>query len=82
MRYASRVLRQALVFGVAGFSLMARDPGCSGVDSTSSGPNAPCTRDYDCASGLICKGGVCAGPDGDGGAKDSGSGAKDGASDG
>ena len=68
------VIRQAFVLGVAGISLLARDPGCGSVDSSSSGANAPCTRDYDCTSGLECVGGVCTAPGGDGGpAKDSGS---------
>ncbi len=50
--------------GVAGVALGA----CGGVDGSSGGPNAPCTRDYDCASGLSCASGVCVGPVDDAGA--------------
>jgi hypothetical protein len=74
VRYASRVIRHALLLAAASLSLLAREPGCGGVDSSSSGVNAPCTRDYDCASGLTCQQGVCTGPavdaGTDGGAKD------------
>jgi hypothetical protein len=72
------VLRNAFVLGVAGLSLLARDPGCGGgVDSPSSGVNAPCTRDKDCADGLRCVEGVCTSPashdaGSEGGAKDAG----------
>lgn len=41
----------------------AHDPSCGGVDSTSRGPNAPCTRDRDCNDGLTCAHGVCVEPD-------------------
>jgi hypothetical protein len=76
-----RVLRHALVFGVAGLSLLSRDPGCGGgVDSEPSGVNAPCTRDKDCGDGLKCTDGVCTSPT----PHDAGSesGAKDAAADG
>ena len=43
--------------------IAARDTSCGGVDSTSSGPNAPCTRDKDCKEGLACTRGVCVNPD-------------------
>jgi hypothetical protein len=74
------VIRQ----GAIGFALvalgLARDPGgCGAVDDPDGGTNAPCTRNSDCRSGLICSDGVCAGPDSgntppknDGGAVDSG----------
>jgi hypothetical protein len=82
VRYALCVIRQALVLGVASLSLLARDPGCSSVDSSgTSGANAPCTRDYDCKDGLTCRGGVCTGPSKDGGLSDGG-GSTDGADDG
>jgi hypothetical protein len=42
-----------------GFARGARDPGCGGADSPSSGPNAPCTRTKDCAGDLVCREGVC-----------------------
>jgi hypothetical protein len=42
---------------------LSHDPSCGGVDSPTSGPNAPCTRDKDCRDGLVCSGGVCAVPD-------------------
>ncbi len=49
---------------LVGLALIAwRDPGCGGVDTTTSGPNAPCTRDKDCNDGLTCAHGVCASPD-------------------
>ena len=55
----------------AGLLAAAYDPSCGDVDSTSSGPNAPCTRDRDCRDGLVCGHGVCVDPDagvtGDGG---------------
>jgi len=57
--------------------MLARDPGCGAVDSSSSsGVNAPCERTSDCADGLTCTDGVCAGPNEDAGdeagAKDAG----------
>jgi hypothetical protein len=72
------VLRQAKHPGAAklfAFGLMlgvARDPGgCGGVDSSStSGVNAPCTRDKDCKDDLACQKGVCTAPSTDGGAGD------------
>jgi hypothetical protein len=81
VRYASVVVRHALLLGFASLSLVAHDSDCSGVDSSSSGVNAPCTRDTDCASGLTCQGGVCTGPAVDAGTEDGG-GSKDAASDG
>jgi hypothetical protein len=36
-----------------------RDPGCGGADASESAVNAPCTRDHDCRSGLVCSKGVC-----------------------
>jgi hypothetical protein len=62
VRYAFDVLRHALVLGVAGLSIAARGPGCGGFESSSAGLNAPCTRDTDCESGLLCQAGVCTGP--------------------
>ena len=57
------MLRTAIVFGVAGFSMLARDPGCGGgPDSDPSGVNAPCTRDKDCHDELRCDDGVCTSP--------------------
>jgi hypothetical protein len=75
------VLRHALVLGVAGLALLATSLGCSDVDSSSSGANAPCTRDYDCEGDLTCQQGVCAAPEGDGGSVDASAG-KDAAADG
>lgn len=51
-----------------------RDPGCGSGKESSSGPNAPCTRERDCRKGLVCAKGVCvsvdeledAGSEGDG----------------
>jgi hypothetical protein len=54
------VVRHAFAFGLATF--VAGASGCGNVDSSSGGVNAPCTRDYDCASGLTCLSGVCTGP--------------------
>ena len=56
------MVRHALVAGFACLSLAACASGCGNVDSSSGGVNAPCTRDYDCAGGLSCVSGVCAGP--------------------
>ena len=81
MRYASGVVRHALLFGFASLSLVGRAYDCGAVDSSSSGVNAPCTRDNDCASGLTCQGGVCTGPAVDAGAPDA-AGSKDAAGDG
>jgi hypothetical protein len=81
LRYAIGVVRHALVLGIASFSLVARDPGCGSVSSSLSGVNAPCTRDYDCASGLTCESGVCTGPPVDAGVP-ADSGPKDAANDG
>jgi hypothetical protein len=39
-----------------------RDPSC-GTDTTTGGPNAPCTRNKDCEDGLSCTQGVCVSPD-------------------
>ncbi len=75
------MVRRALVFGFASLALAARDPGCGGVDSTSAGVNAPCTRTGDCANGLTCESGVCTGPLNDGGSSAEG-GIKDAAIDG
>ncbi len=36
-----------------------RGPSCGDVDSPTSGIHAPCTRDRDCNSGLVCTEGVC-----------------------
>jgi hypothetical protein len=65
VRYASDVIRQALLVGFAGLSLLAKTADCGDVDSSSSPVNAPCTRDNDCMSGLTCQGGVCSGPGGE-----------------
>ena len=81
MRYACVVVRHALLLGFASLSLAGRAYDCSGVDSSSSGVNAPCTRDSDCASGLSCQGGVCTGPAVDAAAPDA-AGSKDAAGDG
>ncbi len=35
-----------------------RDPSC-GTDTPAGGPNAPCTRDSDCQSGLTCTAAGC-----------------------
>ena len=62
------MVRQAVVAKLAALGialLFARDPGCGGVESTSSGVNAPCTRDHDCKDELTCEKGVCTGPDKD-----------------
>jgi hypothetical protein len=57
------VIRHTLVAGAMLLGL-AHDPGgCGSVDSSSSGPNAPCTRSKDCRDGLTCERGVCSGPD-------------------
>ncbi len=75
------------LFGIAGISLsFGRDPGgCGGVDEHSGTVNAPCTRDKDCKTDLVCREGVCADLDAgpprdaappDGGTKDA---ARDGA---
>jgi hypothetical protein len=66
------VVRHALVLGFASLSLVARDPGCGSAGSSSNGPNAPCTRNYDCASGLSCLSGVCSGPPEDAAATNTG----------
>jgi hypothetical protein len=75
------VFRQAVVLGVASLSLFsnrAGPGGCGGEDASSGGVNAPCTRNYDCATGLTCDNGLCAGPNEDsGGASDAGGGGKD-----
>jgi Dickkopf-like protein len=42
---------------------LGKDPGCGGVDSTTGGVNAPCTRDKDCTAGLTCLNGSCVAPD-------------------
>jgi hypothetical protein len=66
------VIRNALAakvvtLGIAAYGV-AHDPGCGSVDSTSSGVNAPCTRDKDCRGDLVCEKGVCT--TGDAGAGD------------
>jgi hypothetical protein len=48
-----------LVSVAVAWGALARDPGCGGADSPSSGPNAPCTRSKDCSAGLVCEEGVC-----------------------
>jgi hypothetical protein len=76
------VFREAVVLGVASLSLFssrAGPGGCGGEDASSSGVNAPCTRNYDCATGLTCNSGLCAGPNEDAGG-DAGGGGKDAAS--
>jgi hypothetical protein len=58
------VVRQAFAAKLAALGIalvFARDPGCGGVESTSSGINAPCTRDRDCKDELTCEKGVCTG---------------------
>jgi len=58
------VVRTGLVVMSIAVSLgLARDPGCGGADSPSSGLNAPCTRTKDCSAGLVCAEGVCTEPD-------------------
>jgi hypothetical protein len=77
------VIRHALILGAASFSLLFRDPGCGGEDATTAGVNAPCERDYDCASALSCQGGLCVGPVVDAGAQsDADAAARDAADDG
>jgi hypothetical protein len=61
------VIRHALILGAASLSLFFRDGGCGDDDANPSGLNAPCTRGYDCISGLSCQGGVCVGPSDDAG---------------
>ena len=51
------MLRSLAIAGVVLAAL--RGPGCGEVDSTESAANAPCTRDKDCESGLVCSAGVC-----------------------
>jgi hypothetical protein len=41
---------------------LTHDGGC-GADTPPSGRNAPCTRQRDCVTGLVCGGGVCVDPD-------------------
>jgi hypothetical protein len=41
---------------------LLRGPGCGEVDSPENGANAPCTRNFDCVSGLVCDQGVCVPP--------------------
>ncbi|MGO9714060.1 MAG: hypothetical protein ACLQBL_34715 [Polyangiaceae bacterium] len=62
MRYASGVVRHALVLGLACISLGARGSGCGLSSSPAGGVNAPCTRNYDCSGDLSCLSGVCTGP--------------------
>jgi hypothetical protein len=62
------VIRHVLFAGL--LVATAHDPSCGDVDSTPSGPGAPCTRDRDCRDGLTCTRGACVDPDaaaGDGG---------------
>jgi hypothetical protein len=61
------VIRHALILGAASLSLLFRDGGCGDEDASPSGVNAPCTRSYDCVSGLTCQGGVCTPPPEDAG---------------
>ncbi|MBL8605742.1 MAG: hypothetical protein JNL38_00415 [Myxococcales bacterium] len=42
---------------------LAREPACGDPGDPPGGPNAPCTRERDCSSGLACVGGVCTGGD-------------------
>jgi hypothetical protein len=55
------VVRYVVACGIAAVlgSVLARDPGCGGVDSPSGSVNAPCTRDKDCSDPLVCREGVC-----------------------
>lgn len=62
MRYAFGVVRHVLVIALASLPFVPFGAGCGNVNSSSGGVNAPCTRDYDCASGLTCQSGVCTGP--------------------
>jgi hypothetical protein len=39
-----------------------RGPGCGEVASSENGANAPCTRNSDCTSALVCAQGVCVPP--------------------
>jgi hypothetical protein len=39
-----------------------RGPGCGEATSPENGANAPCTRDTDCVSSLVCAQGVCVPP--------------------
>jgi hypothetical protein len=59
--YASLVIREltaaAILVGIL------RGPGCGEVDSPENGANAPCTRDSDCVSSLVCAQGVCVSPE-------------------
>lgn len=73
------MFRQAVVLGVASLSLFSSRSGpggCGGEDASPSGVNAPCTRNYDCSSGLTCDNGACTGPNEDAGG-DAGGGGKD-----
>ena len=55
------MVRRALALGLI---LGLHDPSsCGGVESPTSGVNAPCTRDKDCSAGLVCASGVCTQPD-------------------
>ena len=55
------MIRHVVLVGL--LAAAAHDPSCGGVDSTSRGPNAPCTRDRDYNDGLTCAHGVCVEPD-------------------
>jgi hypothetical protein len=61
------VVRGALLLGVAAVALYASGAGCGSAVDSSSGLNAPCTRDKDCQDGLTCEEGVCTGPSVDAG---------------
>ena len=76
------MVRHALVLAFASLSLAGRDSGCGSVDSSAGSLNAPCTRSSDCASGLTCQSGLCAGPNEDAGGPPSDAGIKDAATDG
>lgn len=49
---------RGLVVSAVALALL-RGPGCGEVESADSTANAPCTRDKDCGSELVCRGGVC-----------------------
>ncbi|MEO8797445.1 MAG: hypothetical protein ABI551_06135 [Polyangiaceae bacterium] len=49
---------RGLVVSAVALALL-RGPGCGEVESADSSENAPCTRDKDCGTELVCRGGVC-----------------------
>jgi hypothetical protein len=75
------VVGRVLVVSVS-LVLVASAPGCGSVGSSAAGINAPCTRDSDCANGLSCQSGVCAGPLEDAGSSPSDAAVKDAPADG